>query len=143
MKTEREAGGYARQVIRLMGSFQINGTSTPDVIRDGKSALIKSVVRDSAGLFTVTLNDHGTLPSLMITERAWASPKSSPVKVVDAGVVVGSYSQSTRSFQIQTNVIADTGASSYTDPAVGDPDDNSRINFELVGSLTSAGTDAA
>ncbi len=143
MQLQKDHGSYSRSIVTLRGSFQINGTSNPDVIRDGKSALIKSVVRDNAGIFTVTLNDYGTLPSLMITERAWCSPVESFAKISDAGVVVGSYSQATRSFVIHTRTVADTGLSAYADPALGDPDDDSRVNFELVGSISSAGTDAA
>jgi len=143
MQLEREHGSYSRGIVHLRGSFAVNGTSTPDVLRDGKSALIKSVARTSQGLFTVTLNDHGTLPSKLITEAAWASPIGTPVKVVVCGIVAGSYSQSARTFQIQTNVVASTGYSAYTDPVVDDPDDDSRINFHLVGSYSSAGTDAA
>lgn len=143
MKTEQEHGGYGKGVLRIYGSFQINGTSNPDVIRDGNTNLIESVVRDSAGLFTVTLREGATLPARCVTEDAWPSPIGTPVKVVTCGIVVGSYSQATRSFQVQTNIVASTAYSAYTDPAVGDPDDNSRVNFELVGSRLSVGTDAA
>lgn len=136
MQTEKERGGYSRSVIRLCGSFQINGTSAPDVIRDGKSALIKSVARDSAGVFTVTFNDYGTLPKRLISELATLSTKAAPTKMCVASVVVDSYSQSTRSFKIVTIQMSGT-------EAVTDPDDNDRVNFELVGSLSSAGTDAA
>jgi hypothetical protein len=37
-------------------SFQTNGASAPTVIRDGKSAIVATAVRTSAGLFTVTLS---------------------------------------------------------------------------------------
>lgn len=142
MKTEKEAGGYSRQIVRLHGSFQINGTTTPDVIRDGKSKLIKSVSRDAAGKFTVTFNDHGVLPALLTSERATISTTNSPTKVCEARVVVGSYSQSSRSFQIVCIKTGTVGGSAAA-PVVDDPDDNDRVNFELVGSLTSAGKDAA
>lgn len=133
-----EKGGYVYgEVVRMYGSFQINGTSTPDVIRDGKSTLIKSVGRDSAGVFTVTLADGIPLPKLLISERADHHPSATPTKFCTAHTVVGSYSQSNRSFKI---VCQKMGSA----PAVDDPDDNTRISFELIGSLLEAvGTDAA
>lgn len=131
MKTEAERGGYSRQVIRLEGSFQTNGASAATVIRDGKSALVKSVVRDSVGLYTVTLNDYGTLPSKLISERADLSVAAAG-SGSQANIVAGSYSQSSRSFKV---VVSTAGSAADTTGL--------RVNFALVGSLSSAGTDAA
>lgn len=136
MQTTQERGGYPRGVVRLYGSFQINGTTTPDVIRDGKTKLIKSVVRNGVGDFTVTFEDTALLPSKLIAEFATLSTKTAPTKMCQAYVVVDSYSRTTRSFKIVTIMLSGT-------EAVADPDDNDRVNFELVGSLSSSSTDAA
>jgi hypothetical protein len=50
-----------------------------------------------------------------------------------AQIVVDSYSQTTRSFQIQ---ISDGDT-----PAANDPVDNDRVGFFLRGAISSAGTD--
>lgn len=132
MKTTQDRGSFSRGIIHLRGSFVINGTSNPTVWRDGKSALIKSVVRNSAGLFTVTFNDYGNLPAKLITERAALSPAATGTATL-ANVVNSSYSQSARTVQIVTSA-----AGAAADPATG-----LRVSFELSGSTSSAGTDAA
>ena len=131
MKTTTDRGGYSRGVITLEGSFQTNGAGAVTLIRDGKSALIKSVVRNSAGLFTVTFNDFGLLPSRLISERAELSVAAGGTASL-ASVVKDSYSQSARTFQIVTST---AGAAADTTGL--------RVNFALRGSLMSAGTDAA
>jgi hypothetical protein len=131
MQTQPDRGSYSRSVVTLRGSFQTNGASAPTVIRDGKAALIKSVVRESAGLFTVTFNDHGMLPSRLITERADLSVAAGG-SAAQANVVDESYSQGDRTVQIVTS---SAGAAADTTGL--------RVNFELVGSVSSAGTDAA
>ena len=133
------------QRVCLEGSFLVNGTSDPDGIRDFNTNLIDTVVRTSAGLFTVTLADYARpwIPA-QINGKAFIMPvDATPVLVCACQVVEGSWSPVTRSFQILTTVVADTGASAYFDPAPGDPDDNSRICFEIVGSISPTGQDAA
>jgi hypothetical protein len=142
MKLAPEHGGYSRSIVRLMGSFKPEGTSAPDVIRDGKSSLIKSVAYNSAGNFTVTLADHIPLPSKLITARAYVESAAAPTNVCVAHVVVSSYSQSARTFQIQVIKVGQIGGSAAA-PVVSNPDSGDRVGFELTGSYTSAGTDAA
>ncbi len=137
-------GGYDhRNMIEVFGSFLVNGTSTPDGLRDGKTNAF-TVAYSSAGLFTVTLTGSHPLPLRNVIEMATISPvDTSAVLVCTAGVVEGSWSSITRTFQILCTLVGDTGASAYFDPAPSNPDDNCRISFFLKGSLSSAGTDAA
>jgi hypothetical protein len=58
-------------------------------------------------------------------------------EISECNLVVDSYSQITRSFQI-----ACVDGSDGSNGAV-DPDDNDMIAFELVGAIDSVGTDAA
>ncbi len=141
---EEHKGGYDhRNMIEIMGSFLVNGTSTPDGLRDGKTAAF-TVAYTSAGLFTVTLTGTHALPLRNVIEMASVSPvDATAVLAVTCGIVEGSYSSVTRTFQIICTLVADTGASAYFDPTASNPDDNSRISFLLKGSLSSAGTDAA
>lgn len=139
MVLTQEKGGYARgQVVRLHGSFRIDGTNDPDVVRDGNSACVASVDRDSAGLFTVTFDDGFPIPETLVSGGAKLWRAAVPTQIVtECNLVVGSYSQSTRSFQI-----ACVDGADGTNAAV-DPDDNDMISFELVGSVSSVGTDPA
>jgi len=139
MILNRESGGYLQgEVVRLCGSFRIDGTDDPDVIRDGNSNCIASVGRDSAGLFTVTFDAGFPLPERLVSWKVSIARAAVPTQeVTSCHLVVDTYSQSTRSFKIATVDGADG-----TDGAV-DPDDNDMIAFELVGSINSAGTDAA
>lgn len=134
MVLTQEKGGYARgQVVRLHGSFRINGTSDPDDIRDGNSSCVASVARVSAGLFTVTFDAGFPIPEKLVSWRADVSQVAAPTSACRAHLIVDSYSQSSRSFQIQ--------CLDFETPSVVDPDDNDQVSFELVGSVSSVGTD--
>lgn len=107
MKLTEEKGTYAQAgIIHIYGSFQTNGSSAPTVIRDGNSRLITgagssgSVVRTSAGLYTVTMDGPCPIPSILL--NAWVGNHclSSPTSMFNAYFVDGSYSTTTRSFQI-------------------------------------------
>jgi hypothetical protein len=139
-----ELGSYdIRGMVRMYGSFQVNGTSTPDNLRDGKRASF-TVARTSAGLFTVTFTGRQPLPQRLIYGNAHiAAAATLTAKSVVVHIVEGSYSQANRNFQIVCHVVGDVANSAYTDPVVGDPNDNDRIFFELVGSITKSGTDAS
>lgn len=139
MVVTEEKGGYARgQVVRLHGSFRINGTSNPDAVRDGNSDCIASVVRNSAGLFTVTFDAGFPLPERLVSGRVSIFRAAVPTQIVtECHLVVDSYSMVTRAFQI-----ACVDGADGTNAAV-DPDDNDMISFELVGSISSVGTDPA
>lgn len=138
MILEKSLGGYVRQKVELEGSFRINGTSTPDDIRDGNSNVIGSVARSDTGLFTVTFAtvDNGgpsDLPEKLVSSRAELQSAAAFTVAAMARIVKDSYSQVTRSFQIQT-IDLDT-------PAAADPDDNDVVTFYLAGSISGQGTD--
>ncbi len=137
-------GGYDhRNMIEVFGSFLVNGTSAPDGLRDGKTAAF-TVAYVTPGLFRVTLTGSHPLPLRNVIEMASISPvDAAAVLACTCGVVAGSYSSVTRTFDIICTLVGDTGASAYFDPAASNPDDDSRISFFLKGSLSSAGTDAA
>lgn len=146
MILNEEKGGYMMgQVVRLCGGFKYTASgNVVDTIRDGRSKCIASVSRTSAGLYRVTFDTGFPIPERCVTKRAWKTAGSStPAKACIVEVVEGSYSQSGRYFDIVVTVVGDTANSAYADPVVGDPDDASRIEFELVGSISSPGTDPA
>ncbi len=142
-----DRGSYVKGgIIHLFGSFEV-AAGAVTLKRDGGTNLF-SVVRTSAGLFTVTFTPANTggpvVPSRLIMEGAYVSAAATLTgKAVTAHIVKDSYSQATRSFQIVTRIVGNVADAAYTDPTVGDPNDNERINFHLLGSLTSVGTDAA
>jgi hypothetical protein len=126
--------------LAIAGSFRINGTTTPDDIRDGGSNQIRSVTRVSAGLFEVTIAERWPLPVENVLEDAWLQPvDATPVKVLTCAVVADSYSPVTRKFQILTTLVANTAASAYFDPLPDDPEDNCRVCFRLEGSQSPVG----
>jgi hypothetical protein len=136
MVLNREKGGYCLgQVVRLCGSFRIDSTNDPDVIRDGNSDCVSAVDRESAGLFTVTFDDDFPLPEMLISWSVDIAQTVSPSAFVKPHMVLDSYSQVTRSFQIQ--------CLDFSTPSATDPDDNDMISFEIVGAIDSSGTDAA
>ncbi len=139
MVINEEKGGYARgQVVRLHGSFRIDGTDDPDVIRDGNSSCVSAVERGSAGLFTVTFDEGFPIPETLVSWKVSMARAAAPTQEIsECHLVVDTYSQSTRSFQIATCDGVD-GSN-----AAVDPDDNDMISFELVGSISSVGTDPA
>ena len=142
MQPYPSVGGWYNSPFEMEGSFLVNGTSNPDGIRDGNSNQIASVVRESAGLFTVTIAERWALPEQCVTEEAWISPvDATPVTVCACGIGEGAYDPAARTFQILCTTVADTGQSAYFDPAPGDPDDNSRIGFRLKGAMNPMGVD--
>lgn len=141
MKLEKELGGYSRWIVREYLSFRVahgGATNAPDLIRDGKTGLVKSVVRTSAGLFTVTLNiQRPTVPrhiAVNVNLHDKNSPQTQPAR---ATYVADSWNQSAGTFQVQ---VTDCN---NTTPAAVDPDADSRISVELIGSISSVGQDAA
>lgn len=142
MQLEREIGGWGRSVIRLKGGFRINGTSDPDDIRDFNSNMIATVVRTSAGLFTVTLASPANGGFTALPEKVFITADlaqvAGPAVWSRAHYVVDSYVQATGVFQIQ---VLKATASGDTADAASDADDNDYVTFELVGSISSVGTD--
>lgn len=136
----QKLGGYLRDAVELEGSFRINGTSDPDDIRDGNSNLIATVVRTSAGLFRVTFAtpENGgptALPYELITAQCDIMQVASPTAFVKPHIVVDSYSQANRRFDIQ--------CIDFATPSATDPDDNDVITFRLVGAISTSGTDTS
>lgn len=141
MQLKQERGSYCGgDIIRLYGAFRIDGTSDPDAFRDGNSALVYDVVRVSAGLFTVYLsgsavNDYFPVPEMLIHADVQVWQVAAPSQPCRASYVLDSWSQVTRTFQVK--------CLDYDTPSAVDPDDNDMISFELVGSISSNGTDAS
>lgn len=136
----KSLGGFVRDKVYLEGSFRIDGTNNPDEIRDGNSNLIASVVRNSAGNFTVTFAtpENGgptALPYELIDWRIDIAQAAAPTAFVKPHLVVDSYSSVTRDFDIQ--------CIDFATPSATDPDDNDMISFVLVGSLSTSGTDTS
>lgn len=135
MILNREVGGYARgDVIRLMGSFQTNGAGAVTIIRDGHSFCVLSVVFISTGIWEVTFDAGFPVPELLVKEMAGVSPIVGATVALFCGIQANSWNRVTRKFRINTT----NSAAVLTNPDVG-----SRINFQLVGSITSPGTDLA
>lgn len=144
MMTVNQTAHFGRGLeLTINGGFRINGTSDPDNKRSGNSGFF-TVARESAGLFTVTIDsDAGTLPEKTTKEWAGLSETVAPTAHFKAYVVKDSYSKVTRSFQIQVVKVAADGADGGTDPdvAAADPADNDMVFFELKGHIDSIGTD--
>ena len=145
MKLEKELGSYGRWIVTDRLSFRTGHggvTNAPDQIRDGKSGLVTSVVRNSAGNYTVTLSvNRPTTPRHLTVHATLSQKNTTPTQqATGAHYVDGSYSQSAGTFQIQ--VLGPTNSSTTTLAPV-DPDQDCRINVTLVGSIRSVGQDAA
>lgn len=138
MKLEKELGSYGKWVIHEYVSFRTNTTSAPDQIRDGKTGLVLSVTRVSAGLFTIALRTDRPSPVRHMVEHVnLAFPaNTAPTQTAIAGYVDGSWNQAAGTFQV---LVTSAVASS----AAVDPDAHARISITLTGSISSVGTDAA
>lgn len=132
-------GSYSPSLNIMVGGFQLNGSSAPTVLRDGtkvsSSQKMFTVSRVSAGLYTVTFNSGFPLPGLPFLD-AKIEQVAAPVAPCKAHVVVGSWSLSTRSFQIQ--VLTNAGT-----PAASDGDAGDRLTFVMLGAIDSPGVDPA
>ena len=132
-------GVYSPGQVMVVGGFQLNGASAPTVFRDGtkvSSAQKKfSVSRVSAGLYTVTFTGGYPLPTLPFIHPS-LEQAAAPTADAYAFLVKGSWSTSTRSFQVQLQTVGTT-------PAATDADAGDRVTFLFLGSTSSAGTDPA
>lgn len=127
------------ELLMLIGSFRINGTSDPDNKRDGRSNTMLSVVRASAGKFTVTFDTGFTMPEKLIQDPiVHLAQAANPTVWSRAHYVKDTYSYVTRSFQVQ--VLKATATADTADTA-SDADDNDVVTFNMIGSINSAGTD--
>jgi len=108
-------------------SFRCNVTDPPDRIRDGGGNLVTSVVRTSAGKYTVTLNHPR--PRQLIAVIADIHQAAAAVTKVFVKVNVDSYSASAGTFVIET--VLDDGT-----PAVDDNADNDVIHVIMLMQVT-------
>lgn len=138
-------GCFAPGMVSIHGAFRINGTSDPDGINDGNTNVISTVARNSAGVFTVTLQSWippGQLPIQILFPHVKATASdTTPVRTVDAQYVTNSWNPATRSFQVVTMVTGNVAASAYFDVVPEDPDDNTWVCFKLEGSGLQIGQD--
>lgn len=139
MQTSPIQGAYSPRQVLIPGSFKTVTSSNPTVLRDGTyvAAAKKkfSVTRVSAGLYTVTFTGGYPLPKLpfiVATLHQAAAPTADAV----LHVVRDSWSQATRSFQVQIQT-------NGTTPAATDGDAGDLVSFLVMGSLSSAGVDPA
>lgn len=121
---------YARRVLIIRGRFRINGTTTPDEIRDGKAGIVLSVARASQGLFTVTLKPGFPIPQQETFASASLQQAAAPTNHARAHFVRDSLNVTNRTFQVATTRLGT--------PAVNDPDDNDVVDFVLVGPAIAA-----
>lgn len=145
MQAFKEDGSNVRRKFTLEGSFKYGASgNTVDTIRDGHTGIVSGVTRTAAGKYTVQLDTTTKypVPTRFVSEMVRVSTGSAPSKVCQAQYVQGSWDPAAKSFQIINLVLGTVGGAAAA-PVVGDPDDGQRIMFRLVGSLSSAGTDAA
>ncbi len=121
------------KMMEMGANAYLTKTSDPDEIRDGNTNIISAVDRDSAGLFTVTIDGTFPLPEKLVSWNAEVSQGVAPTQACKAHIVVDSYSQVTRTFQIQ--------CLDYSTPSAVDPDDDDMISWKLRGSVQPIGTD--
>lgn len=131
-------GTYSHGLIVLPGGFQLGASNS--VLRDGTNVSTASgkqftVTKVSAGLYTVQF-----IAGFPIPERPFVFPSihqaAAPTTPCKVHYVKGSWSQSTRSFQVQVMTVGTT-------PAASDGDAGDRIDFLVIGSILSVGTDPA
>lgn len=132
-------GVYSPGQVMVLGAFKTVSSSNPTVVRDGSKVSLSqkkfTVTRVSAGLYTVTFTAGyplPTVPFIYVTLAQAAAPTNDAV----VAVVRDTWSNSTRSFQIQIQT-------NGTTPAATDGDVGDLVTFLLIGSTSSAGTDPA
>lgn len=124
--------------MHLRGSFLLQGSSAPTVLRDGTNVVSTgkwfTVSRTSAGLYLVTIATGFPIPKVpfIITE---VSQSATPTNHAFSCKVVGTWSSTTRTFNI---LIRKT-----TDGSASDGDVNDRVTFNVMGSYVGPGIDPA
>lgn len=137
---------YGTNVVTHRLSFRFVNTTTFDRVRDGKSGVFAnpggSIVRNSAGLFTITLSSKCPAPLLELAGHVQVEHGNTlPTNFLRGWIVKDSWSTSTRSFQIALLKLP-IGAA-YAQPAFADPDANDRVCIEFTAPISSAGKDPA
>lgn len=145
MEYVREEGTYINgRPVRLLGSFQTNGAGAVTIIRDGHSFAVASVARISAGLFEVTFDAGYPIPERCVFEHCWGTPLAAQTTIGKWDVVAASYNSSTRKVRFQFVKIGALAAPTTLALSItADADAGERVNFELIGSISSSGTDLA
>jgi hypothetical protein len=136
---------YGSNVVTHRLSFRFVNTTTFDRVRDGKSGVFTnpggSIVRNSAGLFTITLSSKCPAPQAREL-TGWVQVEHAaglPTVFLQGWIVKDSYVQATRSFQIQLLQLP-VGAA-YVQPAVADPAANDRVVIEYTSTISASGLD--
>jgi hypothetical protein len=144
MQLQKELGGYGRYIIRELMSFRYNSTGPVlDRIRDGKTGLVLSVTRQSAGLYRVKMRKDRPYVSggkYIHVNVHLSQGTGLPATYCDAHYVDGSWTVASDGITFDIQVIR--RATEAVAPAVSDPVNGDRIYIELCGSVSTVGTDA-
>ena len=123
----------------LIGGFRLNGT-TPDTLRDGTNAASSkkmfTVTHLGTGHYKVVFNDNvRPLPihPVILPTIEQAAPATTKCTV---HYVQGTWSASTRSFELEVETVGTT-------PAASDADVGNRIAFLIVGGYDGPAVDPA
>ncbi len=131
-------GTYSPGQMAMCGGFQL-GAAGATVLRDGtkvsSAQKMFTVTRVSAGLYTVTFTAGFPIPERPFVQLT-LQQAAAPTVAGKAHEVKSSWSQTTRSFQIQIQSVGTT-------PAASDLDAGDRVNFRIEGAISSVGTDPA
>lgn len=143
MQLQKELGGYGRYIIRELLSFRYNSTGPVlDRIRDGKSGLVLSVTRGTAGLYTIKMRKDRPYVTAgkYIHVDPTLSQAAAPTVFADVHYVEGSWTVAADGITFQVQVMR--RATEAVAAAASDPDNGNRISIELVGSVSTVGQDA-
>lgn len=124
--------------VRYDFAFRSNASSNPDAVLDCGSNAVASVVRTSAGLYTVTLAAGCRLKEITCAQVTVA-PTAATGDLRVGYVVPGSLSVSARTFTVQVVRLADTTADDALEAQ--DPEDNSIVNVTVVGPMSATFAD--
>lgn len=131
-------GSYSPSQLKMVGAFKTVTSGNPTVLRDGtKVASDKkmfTVVRESAGLYTVTFNDNVRVPVLPFIDADLHQAVTPTVKA-KVHVVNDSWDASEKSFQVK--ILKDSDASAV------DGDAGDTVVFKIDGAIDSVGVDPA
>ena len=131
---------YGPYKVRYDFSFRIDGTNDPDLVYDSKGGPIASVVRTSAGLFTVTLEAGCRLREITsgigsVATTAATSP------MYNVYVNPASLDAAARTFQVEVKASVVTAALTALTLTEGAP--NTLDTSTIVVTQTQAATDPA
>lgn len=143
MELQPEKGSYGRYIIHERLSFRYNADGDVlDRIRDGKTGLVKSVTRESAGLYTVKMRRDRLYvkDGKYITVHPSLSQVAAPTIYADVHYVEGSWQVVADGIEFQVQVMA--RATDAVAAAASDPDDGDRVSITLTGSYVTVGQDS-